>query len=110
MKNLIILLGCMMMLSSAASAVKLPHYYSGHSSNVGIVNSIDSKNQLININGKKFSVADKVKVHTMIIKQASMSSVSSGMKIFFSIGKVKRNRYEVTEIWVLPKDYQLQMP
>jgi len=93
------------LLADTALADSLPGYYPDDFQYAGVLQRLDTSSGTIVIGGRRYSLSHRLVVHTLNTRFASTESLQAGIPVGFSHMRVGPDLQEITEIWVLPKNY-----
>ncbi len=96
----------LMVLGSTAGATALPDYYPQAFRFTGTLQLIDPSRDIIVVADTQMSIPGNLKVHTLNTQYGTINSLRPGMKVGAALGVSRNGRPIITEIWVLPDDYQ----
>lgn len=102
---LIAILLCLGLLSLPALAETLPDYYPESFDRWGVINRIDTDNNVLVIDDSTVPFSTGLRVYTPTTRFGTVQSLQPGMRIGFGTSGSRAVGGTVSEVWVLPDDY-----
>lgn len=110
MRDLTIITVLLIMMEATVQAATLPSYYPKNFRFVGTLDRIDPGRNTIVIGDISLILPGNVKVHTLHTEFGTINNLHPGIKVGAKLVRGQRGVPMVSEIWVLPEDYQPHFP
>ena len=96
----------LMLLSvTTMAAALLPAHYPGSFDNTGYLNSASLGQRILDMEGLRYKLSPLVSVHTLNKKRGTVLGLKKGTPIGITLDK----NNIVTDIWILPKGYSVNL-
>lgn len=96
----------LILLTHPAQAASLPDYYPQSFRFSGTLQRVDASRNIVVIGDTLLAIPGNVKVHTLNSQYGTINNLSPGMKVGAKLFMNRHGKPMVSEIWVLPNDYQ----
>lgn len=96
---------CLMAAAATAWGDVLPGYYPDEFPRTGHVDRVDIRDGDIVINDTLFILSGNTPVHTLHTRFGTISDLRQGMTVGFAFSAGPAGKRQVTEMWILPADF-----
>ncbi len=96
----------LILLSTWVNAAVLPSYYPPAFRFTGTLQRIDASRNIIVVGDTLMQIPANLKVHTLNTEFGTINSLRPGVKIGAVLSMTRHGKPQISEIWVLPDDFQ----